>query len=101
VVATDVGGIPEVVIHEKTGLLVPPKNPAALAKAILRIYNDPKSAYSYGENGYKVVHEKYSSRAMAKKVIKEYEKTARRKNIHLRPIKPFIKKKEKEIIQST
>ncbi|HZX09848.1 MAG TPA: glycosyltransferase family 4 protein [Acidobacteriota bacterium] len=94
VVATDVGGIPEVVTHEKTGLLVPPKNPAALARAILRIYNDRKLAYSYGENGYRVVHEKYSSRAMAKKVIKEYETIARRKNINLRPIKPFIKKKK-------
>ena len=94
VVATEVGGIPEVVTHEKTGLLVPPKNPAALARAILRIYNDRKLAYSYGENGYRVVHEKYSSRAMAKKVIKEYETIARRKNINLRPIKPFIKKKK-------
>lgn len=95
VVATEVGGIPEVVIHEKTGLLVPPKDPAALAKAILRIYNDRKLAYSYGENGYRVVHEKYSSRAMAKKVIKEYEIIARRKNIHLRPIKSFVEKKKK------
>jgi glycosyltransferase involved in cell wall biosynthesis len=96
VVATEVGGIPELVIHEKTGLLVPPKNPAALAEAIIRIYKDRKLAYSYGENGYKVVHEKYSSRAMAKKVIKEYEIMARRKNIHLRPIKPFLKKKKKK-----
>jgi len=95
VVATEAGGIPEVVSHEKTGLLVPPKNPEALAQAIFRLYKDRKLAYSFGENGYKVVHEKYSSRAMAKKVIKEYEKIARRKNINLRPIKPFIKKKKK------
>jgi len=96
VVATEVGGIPELVTHEKTGLLVPPKNPAALAEAILRIYKDRKLAYYFGENGYKLVHEKYSSRAMAKKVIKEYEIMARRKNIHLRPIKPFLKKKKKK-----
>ena len=94
VVATQVGGIPEVVNHGKSGLLVPPRDPDSLAKAILQFYKDRKLAYSFGENGYKVVHEKYSSRAMAKKIIKEYEKTARRKNIHLRPIKPFIQKKK-------
>ncbi|MFW6139755.1 MAG: glycosyltransferase family 4 protein [Acidobacteriota bacterium] len=96
VVATEVGGIPEVVVHEKTGLLVSPKDPEALAQAILRIYNDRKLAYSYGENGYRLVHEKYSSRAMAKKIIKEYEKIALRKNINLRPINQFIKKKKKK-----
>ncbi|MBD3412867.1 MAG: glycosyltransferase [Candidatus Aminicenantes bacterium] len=96
VVATEVGGIPELVTHEKTGLLVPPRDPDSLAQAILRLYNDRKLATLYGENGYKEVHEKFSSRAMAKKVIKEYEHIARRKNINLRPIKPFIKKKKKK-----
>jgi len=93
VVATEVGGIPELVTHEKTGLLVPPKDPGALAEAILKLYRDRELAASYGEEGYKVVHEKYSSRAMAKKIIKEYEHIARRKDVKLRPINNFIKKK--------
>ena len=37
VVATRVGGIPEVVVHQKTGLLVPPKKPKLLANAILKV----------------------------------------------------------------
>ncbi len=93
VVATEVGGIPELVIHEKTGLLVPPRDPRALAEAILKLYRDRKLATLYGEEGYKVVHEKYSSRAMAKKIIREYEHIARRKDVKLRPINNFIKKK--------
>lgn len=93
VVATEVGGIPELVTHEKTGLLVPPRDPRALAEAILKLYRDRKLAASYGEEGYRVVHEKYSSRAMAKKIIKEYEHIARRKDVKLRPINNFIKKK--------
>lgn len=42
VVATDVGGNSEVVLHEKTGLLVPPKNPEALADAMLRLMALPE-----------------------------------------------------------
>lgn len=41
VVATDVGGIVDVVHHEETGLLVPEKNPAAIASAIARYLDDP------------------------------------------------------------
>jgi glycosyltransferase involved in cell wall biosynthesis len=38
VIATDVGGLREVVLEESTGLIVPPENPAALADAITRFY---------------------------------------------------------------
>ncbi len=40
IIASDVGGIPEVVRHEANGLLVPPGDSAALARAILRLYED-------------------------------------------------------------
>lgn len=41
VVATRVAGIPEVVRHEETGLLVPPRDPAALGGALARLVTDP------------------------------------------------------------
>ena len=41
VVATDVGGMPEAVIDDVTGYLMPPGNPAALTTAVTRILNDP------------------------------------------------------------
>lgn len=44
VVATTVGGIPEIVEHERTGLLVPPDQPAALAAAVTRLHDDPEMA---------------------------------------------------------
>jgi glycosyltransferase involved in cell wall biosynthesis len=42
VIATDVGGLSEVVLHERTGLIVPPGDPAALAEAIARFYTSGK-----------------------------------------------------------
>ncbi|MEA3420122.1 MAG: glycosyltransferase, partial [Acidobacteriota bacterium] len=49
VVATKVGGIPEVVIQGETGLLVPPRRPSALAKSILKLYSDRTLASRLGE----------------------------------------------------
>ncbi len=81
VVATKAGGIPEVVVNGETGLLVPPRSPTALAKAILKIYEDRELGSRLGQKGYEVVHERFSAEAMAAKVIKEYERIARSKNI--------------------
>lgn len=51
VVACDVGGIPDVVKHRRTGLLVPEKNPMALANAIVELLGDPSYARQLAENG--------------------------------------------------
>ena len=83
VVATNVGGIPEVVIHGETGLLVPPRNPSALARAILRLYSDKTLASRLGQKGYELVHRKFSAEAMADKVVRLYEKVGLRKWIKI------------------
>jgi glycosyltransferase involved in cell wall biosynthesis len=44
VVASAAGGIPEVVVHERNGLLVPPGDPDALAAALLRLFSEPALA---------------------------------------------------------
>ena len=49
VVASRVGGIPEVVIDRKTGILVPPGNAEALADAILEMIRDPEIRRSMGD----------------------------------------------------
>ena len=51
VVASGVGGIVDVIQHEKTGLLVPEKNPAELAAAILRLLADSALGQRLGEAG--------------------------------------------------
>ena len=72
VVATAVGGVPEVVLHEKTGLLVPPENPPATAEALLRIANDPAFAKSLGEQGKQHAIQHYSLEAMLDKTEAVY-----------------------------
>lgn len=83
VIATRVGGIPEIVTHRKTGLIVPPRDPSALAKAVLKLYNDRDLASRLGQKGYEVVHQKFSAESKADKVISLYKRLAKKKGIRL------------------
>ena len=51
VVATTAGGIPEVIEHGKTGLLVPPKNTVALAEAVIQLLSDEDMRKSFAREG--------------------------------------------------
>ena len=53
VVATTVGGVPEIVTDSETGLLVPPENPRALSEAINSLLNDPDRMKAMGIRGRK------------------------------------------------
>jgi len=55
IVSTNVGGIPHLVQHEVTALLVPPSQPAALAHAVLRVLDDPVLASRLRSAGLKEV----------------------------------------------
>jgi len=72
VVATTQGGIPEIVLHEKTGLLVPPGDANALSEAILRLINNPKESRRFGEEGRKRVAENFSMEIHASKIERVY-----------------------------
>lgn len=65
IVATRVGGNPEVVEDGVTGLVVPPRDPAALAGAIRALMDDPGRAAAMGSAGRERVREKFSLEAMA------------------------------------
>jgi glycosyltransferase involved in cell wall biosynthesis len=60
IVATSVGGVPEVVEDGTTGLLVPPGNPAALADAMIRLESlSPEGRADMGRRGRTLVEERY------------------------------------------
>ena len=69
IVATDVGGNPEVVTHGQTGLLVPAANPEAMAGAICRLLAHPEEAARFGQAGRERVHQDFS----LDKLIRQYE----------------------------
>jgi glycosyltransferase involved in cell wall biosynthesis len=73
VVATRVGGVPEVVIDGETGLLVEPENPGALAAAVRRLLADPALAARMGQAGRRRAREVFSARRMADLTAAMYE----------------------------
>jgi glycosyltransferase involved in cell wall biosynthesis len=63
VVATRLEGMPELVVDGKTGLLAPPREPAALAAAILRVLADPAAAQAMARAGRERVQAHFSLHA--------------------------------------
>jgi glycosyltransferase involved in cell wall biosynthesis len=64
VVATDVGGVVDVIRPGQTGLLVPPNDPSALADAMRRLLGDPRTRETFGRNGQELVRERYPRERM-------------------------------------
>ncbi len=75
VVATDGGGIPEIVQEGCTGLLVPMNDAASLASAICRILEDPNLASEMGRQGCQRVHEHFLVSHTARRVEQIYRAT--------------------------
>jgi glycosyltransferase involved in cell wall biosynthesis len=69
VVLTEVGGVPEIVDSGRTGLLVPPSDPAALAAGILHMLDDPDRASAMARAGAAEVRRRFSVQRMCR----EYE----------------------------
>ncbi len=72
VVATTVGGIPEVVAHGRDGLLVPPRDSDALAQAVVTLLRDRKTRHRMGEQALEKTRNELSWTAIAHQVIKVY-----------------------------
>jgi glycosyltransferase involved in cell wall biosynthesis len=73
VVASAVGGIPEMIDDGRTGLLVPPKDAAALAGALTRLLRDPVEAERLGRAGHDLVHERFCVEQMVRAVETIYD----------------------------
>jgi glycosyltransferase involved in cell wall biosynthesis len=67
-VGTYVGGIPEIVEHEQTGLLVPPNNPQALGDALISILNQPELGQRMAESAQRMVRKRFTLQAMGQKL---------------------------------
>lgn len=81
VVASAVGGIPEVVTDGVDGLLVPPGDPAALASAITRVLGDPSLRRQLGEAGHRTVAERFSIDAQVRRIEAIYDEELARAGV--------------------
>ena len=72
VVATSVGGIPEVVNDNETGILVPPKAPEALAQAIIALLKSEEKRQKMGKAAKNWIDEKFSAYRMVERISSLY-----------------------------
>ena len=82
VIVTNVGSIPEIVDDGITGFIVPPRNPDALADAIVKLLKDEKLRMQMGENAYKKLKRDLSWDKIAEKTIEVYKKAIENRNKH-------------------
>jgi glycosyltransferase involved in cell wall biosynthesis len=61
-IVTDVGGSPELVQHEISGIVVPPGDAQALAAAIATLWRQPELARAYGRKGQERIEREFSNR---------------------------------------
>ncbi len=78
VVATDVGGTREAVVDGETGLIVPRRDPPALAKGIASLLDDPGRAHAMGERGRERAREHFSVGAMVERMQRIYDELSRK-----------------------
>ncbi|QQG42927.1 MAG: glycosyltransferase family 4 protein [Candidatus Giovannonibacteria bacterium] len=74
VVATKVGGIPWIIKDGESGILVPPKNPEALAGAIKKLLDDGGLRQQMGQKNHELVSQKFSFDKMLKETVDIYTK---------------------------
>jgi glycosyltransferase involved in cell wall biosynthesis len=72
VVATEVGGIPEMVDRGSSALLVPPHSPAMLADAVCRLFSSPIQSAAMGRAGRRIASERFDLDRQAARLVDEY-----------------------------
>lgn len=74
IIATAVGGMPEMVQDTENGILVPSCDPEALARACIRLLSDGSLARRLGERGREIVEERFNVRCQAQQLGELYDK---------------------------
>ncbi len=74
VVATDTGGLPEIIDHEYNGLLVPRRDTRQLTDAIIRLANDPRERQRMGQRGKAMVDQQFHPEVLTGQVLEVYRR---------------------------
>lgn len=73
-IASDLPGAQEIIIRDKTGLLVPARDPVALANALFELLTDRQRAQTMGESAFEVAKEKFSADANCQAIMDVYDR---------------------------
>ena len=73
IIATNVGGIPELITHEKTGILIPPNNPNKLKESISELLSNKELLEKISNNGFNFVMKNFTWETLLPKYVKFYE----------------------------
>jgi glycosyltransferase involved in cell wall biosynthesis len=76
IIATRVGGIPRIIRHQETGLLIDVGDVAGLRGAIERLLGNPPEAAHFAKAGRALVEQQFSSAAMARKYLNIFEEVS-------------------------
>ena len=74
VIATNVGGIPEIIENQKTGILIPPENPEKMIDAINNLLNNDLLIDNITKNAFELINENFTWEVLLPKYIDLYEK---------------------------
>lgn len=75
IAATNVGGVPEILEHGKTGLLVPARDPAAMAAAIRELLTDSELGQRLGESAQAEAYRGYTLESYRQRLVRFYQDT--------------------------
>ncbi len=73
IIATNVGGIPELITHEKTGILIPPNDPNKLKESISELLSNKELLEKISNNGFNFVMKNFTWGTLLPKYVKFYE----------------------------
>ena len=73
VIGSRCGGIPEMIVHEQTGLLVPPESPTELSQALARLIESPEVCVQFGRLGHQRCKEIFSLEKHVQSVVGVYD----------------------------
>lgn len=78
VIGSDVGGIPEMVVHQQTGLIVSPHSPEQLAEAIGKLISQPETRNRLGLEARKQCEKRFSLRTHVDETVRRYQEVLQR-----------------------
>jgi len=79
VIATNVGGLPEIVQHEQSGLLIPARSSAGIIESVERLYQDRELAARLAATGREQASQRFTSERLTEEVVAVYREVLRRR----------------------